>query len=364
MKLSICMIVKNEEQKLFNLLTYLRGFVDEICIVDTGSEDLTRSICYEFADKVKCIDEFKNFSHARNLSLSLATGDWILILDADEFIFRSDYLRLKERIIQLEPLAARTLRYNYVGDGRWSISNIIRVIKKSPSIYFSRDVHESVRASLNGYNPKVIGAEIHHLPNNIGKNKTYTSLLSTYLSEHADDIHAKEHFAGELAAVGKFDEALQIYCDILRQKNDLIRACINLVFVALKCNREDTALKYLNDVTRSVFMDIDDFDKAELLNCYTMLHTNKFDYKEAYKYACEAMHYSNLSHLQLNKAYLQYLLGDHSNFKDTLFSMIRSNPFLLNPNIYINRTGMNNSIYNIDVRNIISPKSLVELCKV
>lgn len=361
MKLSVCMIVKNEERRLFGLLTYLRSFVDEICVVDTGSSDLTKKICHQFADKVKCIDEFKDFSHARNLSISLATGDWILILDADEFIFMNDYIRLKEYISQSTPLAARMIRYNYVGDGMWSISNIIRIIKNDGSVYFTRAVHESVRASLKGYSPDVVGVELHHIPNNIGKNKVYTNLLSSYLSQHADDVHAEEHFAGELAAVGNYTGAIEKYVSVLNKKPDLIRAYINLAFVALKSRQEEIALQYLNTLNNSILENIDDNDKAEIMNCYTMIHFNKHNYEVAYSYACKSLEYSSLSHLQLNKAYLQYLLGENSGFQKTRSIMFEKNKFLFNSDIYVRHSDMNNSIYNIDIRNIVSPKVLFTL---
>ena len=94
--ISACMIVKNEEKHLKECLESLR-FIEEVILVDTGSTDKTLTIAREFPNvkifkKKLNIYYFKkwklkklfNYSAARNYSLSKATGDWILIIDADE----------------------------------------------------------------------------------------------------------------------------------------------------------------------------------------------------------------------------------------------------------------------------------------
>ena len=88
MTISLCMIVKNEERYIKMCLENALDLVDEIIVVDTGSTDNTINIINQFEDKVILVKyEWKNdFSDARNLSLEKATGDWILILDADEKI--------------------------------------------------------------------------------------------------------------------------------------------------------------------------------------------------------------------------------------------------------------------------------------
>lgn len=86
MKISLCMIVKNEEQYIKMCIENALKLADEIIIVDTGSTDKTLDIIKEFEHKIKLIHFSWNndFSEARNISLENATGDWILMLDADE----------------------------------------------------------------------------------------------------------------------------------------------------------------------------------------------------------------------------------------------------------------------------------------
>lgn len=83
--LSLCMLVKNEEQNLKNCLFKVKLLVDEIIIIDTGSTDNTKIIESEFTDKVYDFKWCNDFSIARNLSLLKATNYWVLILDGDEY---------------------------------------------------------------------------------------------------------------------------------------------------------------------------------------------------------------------------------------------------------------------------------------
>lgn len=86
MKLSLCMIVRNEEACLERCLSSARPHVDEIVIVDTGSTDKTVEIAGKYANILTGIEWPDSFSAARNHSMSLANGEYILILDADEYI--------------------------------------------------------------------------------------------------------------------------------------------------------------------------------------------------------------------------------------------------------------------------------------
>src|SRR5204863_5400745 len=83
-RLSLCMIVKNEERFLRNCLESVKDIVDEMVIVDTGSTDSTLDIAREYGAKVIPHVWKDDFSEARNVSLDHATGDWALWLDADE----------------------------------------------------------------------------------------------------------------------------------------------------------------------------------------------------------------------------------------------------------------------------------------
>ena len=92
MKLSICMMVKNEEKFLDKCLTHLKEFMrnidSELIIVDTGSEDSTVDIAKQYTDRVYFHKWNNNFSEMRNITISYATGEWIFIIDADEMLIQ------------------------------------------------------------------------------------------------------------------------------------------------------------------------------------------------------------------------------------------------------------------------------------
>lgn len=96
--LSLCMIVKNEEENLKNCLSKVTDFVDEIIIVDTGSTDHTKAIAEGFSDKIYDFKWCNDFSKARNFSISKSSNDWILVLDADEFVFKYNRTSVDEFI--------------------------------------------------------------------------------------------------------------------------------------------------------------------------------------------------------------------------------------------------------------------------
>jgi len=93
-KLSLCMIVKDEQANISRALDSVTGITDEIIVVDTGSRDDTREIARKFNAKIIDIDWEDDFSKARNTGLRHATGDYILCLDADEYIDPRDRIKL------------------------------------------------------------------------------------------------------------------------------------------------------------------------------------------------------------------------------------------------------------------------------
>jgi tetratricopeptide (TPR) repeat protein len=78
------MIVRDEEATLERCLASATGVVDEICVVDTGSRDRTVEIATRYGARVEHTEWKDDFAAARNLSIAMATGDWVLVLDGDE----------------------------------------------------------------------------------------------------------------------------------------------------------------------------------------------------------------------------------------------------------------------------------------
>lgn len=164
--ISLCMIVRNEEEYIRKCLDSVKDFVDEIIIVDTGSSDNTQNICKEFGAKIYDYVFMDDFSDARNYSLSLATGSWILVLDADESIDSRDGGKLKNLITEMEVQGKKGCaftRYDYFNNGGWSEANIVRFFKNDRQIKYIGEVYEQVNIkNEETYYNKKNAIKIHH----------------------------------------------------------------------------------------------------------------------------------------------------------------------------------------------------------
>ena len=89
--ISLCMIVKNEEDVIGRCLDSVSDLVDEINIVDTGSTDRTKEIVAKYTDRIFDFEWIDDFSAARNFSFQQATRQYILWLDADDIFYGGGY---------------------------------------------------------------------------------------------------------------------------------------------------------------------------------------------------------------------------------------------------------------------------------
>ena len=117
MRLSVAMIVKDEAKALPQCLTSIQGLWDELVVVDTGSRDDTVAIARNFGARVASFPWVDDFAAARNYSLDLCTGDWILVLDADEAVDALDHPGLREALEAGEVQAFCLWIRNYLRSG-------------------------------------------------------------------------------------------------------------------------------------------------------------------------------------------------------------------------------------------------------
>lgn len=147
MLLSLCMIVKNEEEYLERCLESVKHVVDEMVIVDTGSTDKTKAICRQYAARIYDFTWTESFAEARNFGIAKAKGDWILWLDADEKLKLANTaefkrtLALTEKDIWLIPLI------NYYGEfppdpNRAYLFASHRLFRNGKGFVFVGNIHE------------------------------------------------------------------------------------------------------------------------------------------------------------------------------------------------------------------------------
>jgi glycosyltransferase involved in cell wall biosynthesis len=149
-KLSLCIIVKNEEENLPRCLNSVKNIVDEIILLDTGSSDNTIKIAQEYNAKIHHFKWNNDFSDARNESLKYATGEWIIILDADEELNPNIIQSLAETLQTSEvknTLVINLLRYE-VGANQSPYSLVSRLFRNHPKIKFNRPYHSLIDDSV------------------------------------------------------------------------------------------------------------------------------------------------------------------------------------------------------------------------
>ncbi|MBU1705014.1 MAG: glycosyltransferase family 2 protein, partial [Nanoarchaeota archaeon] len=146
--ISLCLIVRDEAEILRSFLDKVKGYVDEIIIVDTGSKDNTKGIAREFTSKVFGFHWCDDFSAARNFSISKASCDWILALDADEVISQEDLGKIREIVKKGEFMGYRLIQETYHNDKLVSTRGICRIFKNHLGIKFVYPIHETVRGSI------------------------------------------------------------------------------------------------------------------------------------------------------------------------------------------------------------------------
>ena len=281
MTISLCMIVKNEEETLARCLDSVIGIADEIVIVDTGSTDKTKEIAKKYTD---CVYDFvwvDDFSAARNFSFEKATMDYILWLDADDVLADAD----KSKFIQLkkelnESVDSVMMRYAIEtdADGKptfWYFRE--RLSKRSRGFKWTEPVHECLQIGGNIQNSDIC---ITHRKIRVTEKGRNLEIYEKRLSEGKElTPRGLYYYARELKDNGRIDDAIEKFrLFLLTQKGwveDNINACYELALCYDLKKLPDLAMtsllnSFLYDLPRGeaccrigfIYMDKKDYQKA------------------------------------------------------------------------------------------------------
>lgn len=158
---SVCLIVKNEELQIENCINSFKDYVEEICVIDTGSTDRTPEIVKPLVDKFEVFTDcnyddgtIKNFSLARQKSFSLATKPWIMWIDGDDVVQGIDKLNsVISRYCHLSDPVSIMFPYDYTYD---SNGNVVcaqyreRLINNKEAFYWKGPIHEVLTSDTPG----------------------------------------------------------------------------------------------------------------------------------------------------------------------------------------------------------------------
>lgn len=154
-RLSLCMIVRNEAATLEQCLRLARPHVDEVVVIDTGSTDGTQDIARLYADVFEEIVWPDSFSLARNHSFDRATGDYLLVLDGDEYLpDTAQWGHIRAILLQEQVAAVQLLVRNLMPEGQVLAADRMwqeRIFRNHPLIRYQGRVHNQIQEGLLAY---------------------------------------------------------------------------------------------------------------------------------------------------------------------------------------------------------------------
>jgi glycosyltransferase involved in cell wall biosynthesis/predicted Zn-dependent protease len=167
-RVSLCMIVRNEEANLPACLQSAADLFDEVVVVDTGSTDATREVAARFGAKVVDFPWVDSFAAARNESLKHATGNWVFWLDADDRLDDENRVKLRGLLSQLNGadvgFAMKCLCLPDPITGVSTVVDHVRLFPNRPEVRWKYRVHEQILPALRSIGGQIRWADvvIHH----------------------------------------------------------------------------------------------------------------------------------------------------------------------------------------------------------
>jgi GT2 family glycosyltransferase/predicted Zn-dependent protease len=261
--ISLCMIVKDEENDLVKCIQSVKPVVDEIIVVDTGSADRTKDIATALGAKVFEFSWKNDFSAARNFSISQARGDWILVLDADEVISPLDHTSLLGltkagslkagyslvtrnylNTLGVTQWTANSGTYDEEAGNGWIPSEKVRLFPRDQRIHFENPVHELVEPSLerNRIPIKKCNIAVHHYgklneKKEERKGEDYFLLGKKKLEKSSADIWSLRELAVQANILKRYEEAVELWHQIIRLQPNLQEPYINLTSIYMNLGK-------------------------------------------------------------------------------------------------------------------------------
>ncbi len=218
--LAVCMIARNEGKRLPTAIDSVRRIADQVIVVDTGSTDDTIEAARSLGAEVVEYAWKDDFADARNRSLAEARCDWILCLDADEWVAPESESKVIEALS--EGAGAYMVRIESRVDstaGKVFVNFFPRLFRNLEGVRFEGKVHEQVAPSLEGLGVSIEVSDI--LIKHTGyalsdsdlkaKARRNADLLLKDVEEHADDALALFHLGEAFSMLEHFEEAVEFY---------------------------------------------------------------------------------------------------------------------------------------------------------
>lgn len=209
---SLCMIVKNEEETLGRCLASIAPHVNEIIIVDTGSDDRTIDIARQYTEHIHHFAWTDDFAAARNYAFSLATGDYILWLDADDIVRQKDQTKFAALLLTLDPAVdSVSMPYILATDEFGNPQSAIRrnrLVKRSRRFQWIGPVHEYLQVHGLTLNSDIA---ITHCSLRHDSDRNITIYEKRIAAGEALSPRDLFYYANELKDHARYEEAIRCY---------------------------------------------------------------------------------------------------------------------------------------------------------
>jgi len=200
--LSVILITRNEEANLDDCLTSLDGIAQQIVVVDTNSSDRTLEIAKKHGATISQPADWPGFGPQKNRALDLATGEWVLSLDADERLtpaLKSEILTAIQHNAHIDCFAIPRLSWycgRFIRHSGWSPDYVHRLFKRDTARFSDDLVHE--RLIPNGQVAKLENPLLHYSFMNYSQ---VLQKLDRYSTASAEQAFAKGKTSSPIKAV-------------------------------------------------------------------------------------------------------------------------------------------------------------------
>jgi tetratricopeptide (TPR) repeat protein len=260
--LSACLIVRNESLVLERCLVSLSGVVDEIVVVDTGSTDATPEIAAGFGARI-CRHAWRNdFAAARNVGLEAASGDWILTIDADEYLEAETRRQVRAVVDHTDADGILVTVRNLLAPDdliQSAESRIVRLFRRRDEVRFAGIIHEEVTAAITGRGGRIVGSPLVIVHDGYASDTTQGAgtraernlpLLLRAAADAPLDAYLQFHLGATYQHLGRHAEARRHLQQVWQLPHDglnteiLANAAVRLAQLALGDRRDESVVRY------------------------------------------------------------------------------------------------------------------------
>jgi glycosyltransferase involved in cell wall biosynthesis len=243
---SLCMIVRNEENNLPDCLRSVEGLFSEIIVVDTGSTDATREVARRFGAQLLEFPWVDSFAAARNESIEHASCKWIMWLDADDRLDEENRARLRAVFAGLcderDAYAIQVRSVLDAGRTAFRLLDQVRIFRNLPEVRWDYRIHEQILPAVNRAGgavrwTDVIVDHVGYQEMDLRKRKLERNLRLLEMDhvERSDDSFSLFNLGWTLLDLGRLAEAmpaLQRSLETARPDSSILRKLYHLLGVA------------------------------------------------------------------------------------------------------------------------------------